>query len=78
MGCGVLRRNTMSNNGTKERMTFSFTPELCARLKAIPEGRRTMQVENLLRPQVGLLPLILAYRDPAELAGLDGKKGGAA
>ena len=56
---------------TKQRLTISVTPELYRELMQIPEGLRSMQIEMLLRPQVGLMPLVRQYQEPEQLTGCD-------
>ena len=45
------------DNPNREIMSFSFTPEFARELRAaIPENQRSFQVEEALRPRVGMPP----------------------
>lgn len=58
----------------KEIISFNMTSELVARIRAIPENLRSIQIEELLRPQVGLPPRLAAYRDPPQARSDNGER----
>ena len=57
----------------KEVMSFSLTPELCARLRDIPDGLRSIQVEEAIRREAGMTPLLSMLADAEELKGNEGE-----
>jgi len=56
-------------NTERERITMSFTRELATKLAALPAGRVSGWVEDVLRPMFGLPPLVPPTQMHAERHG---------
>ena len=65
----------MTKKTTTTDMTLTFTSEFARRLiAAVPdEAMRSVQIEEIVRPQIGMLPLLTGYEDAPELTGAKGK-----